>query len=432
MTLPEGIVDKGGTPESEASPHIIRAETPVYGGYVIVRDGKVLFIKGAIPGELVEVSIEEKKKDYSIAVVHTVLEPSPFRRRPPCPVFGVCGGCQLQFMEYGRQVSMKEEILLETMKRIGNVDAVLDPSLTAHDFRYRHRGQFKISRNGDVGFYRERTREVVPVEECPLMVDGINDTLRKLRTVGLGGVKEIHITSGDSQTLLIKGHMSEETSQALMESGVSGIAFENGDSLGKDYVTLDLNGLKYTVTPWSFFQSHWALNCIVADTVVKKLSPLENKRILDLYAGAGNFSLPLSLGAQEVVAVEENLFAVEDGFRNAMLNAIQNCRFIHLSVEKSLESRKKHQVERLFGEAHYDAIVLDPPRPGVTSECLKRIIETRSEKIVYVSCNPATLARDVRKMSEMYDLESLSLVDFFPNTYHIEALAVLSLKGSRT
>ena len=346
MTVPQGTVDKAATPETEASPYVVRAETPVYGGYVIVRDGKVLFIKGAVPGELVEVSIEEKKKDYSIAAVHSVLEPSSSRRRPPCPVFGICGGCQLQFMEYGRQVSIKEEILLETMKRIGTVDAVLSPSLTAHEFRYRHRGQFKVSRKGDIGFYHEGTRDVVPVEECPLMVDGINAALRGLRKADLRGVKEIQITSGDTQTLMIKGQMSDDTSQLLIESGVSGIAFDNGDSLGKDYISLDLNGLKYTVTPWSFFQSNWALNCVVVDAVTKQLSPLENKRILDLYAGAGNFSLPLALGASEVTAVEENPAAIEDGRRNAMLNSIRNCRFVNLSVEKSLEGKKKQQVEK--------------------------------------------------------------------------------------
>lgn len=415
---------------NEVSSLILKAETPVYGGYVLGRDGRIIFIRGAIPGELVEVSVEERKRDYSVASVRNVIEPSPSRREPPCRIFGICGGCQLQFMEYDKQVSMKEEILLDAMRRIGDAEVTLMPSLAAQEFGYRHRGQFKVSAEGAVGFYREGTREVIPVEHCPIMAPEINGMLRTLGNADLRGVKEISMSSGDTLAILVKGAMADEAAQALFDSGLSGIAFEDGDSLGKDYITMDLNGLKYSVTPWSFFQSHWSLNRVVVETVVRELSPLENKRILDLYAGAGNFSLPLSLQAMEIVAVEENSSAVEDGRRNVMLNGVRNCTFVNLSVEKILESRKKHQVEKLFGESHYDSVVLDPPRAGLTSECLRRIMETGSERIVYISCNPATLARDVKKMREKYEVESIRMVDFFPNTYHIEALVFLRRKGT--
>jgi len=415
---------------NEVSSLILKAETPVYGGYVLGRDGRIIFIRGAIPGELVEVSVEERKRDYSVASVRNVIEPSPSRREPPCRIFGICGGCQLQFMEYEKQVSVKEEILLDAMRRIGDVEVTLMPSLAAQEFGYRHRGQFKVSAEGAVGFYREGTREVIPVEHCPLMAPEINGMLRTLGNADLRGVKEISMSSGDTLAILVKGAMADEAAQALFDSGLSGIAFEDGDSLGKDYITLDLNGLKYSVTPWSFFQSHWSLNRVVVETVVRELSPLENKRILDLYAGAGNFSLLLALQAMEIVAVEENSSAVEDGRRNVMLNGVRNCTFVNLSVEKILESRKKHQAEKLFGETHYGIIILDPPRTGLTSECLRRIMETRSERIVYISCNPATLARDVKKMRGKYDIESIRMVDFFPNTYHIEALVFLRRKGT--
>jgi 23S rRNA (uracil1939-C5)-methyltransferase len=417
-------------PGSEAASLILKAETPVYGGFVLGRDGRVIFIRGAIPGELVDVFVEERKRDYSVASVRNVVEPSPSRREPPCRIFGICGGCQLQFMEYEKQVSMKEEILLDAMRRIGDVEVTLTPSLAAQEFGYRHRGQFKVSAEGAVGFYREGTREVIPVEYCPVMAPEINGMLRKLAGVDLRGVKEISVVSGDTLAILVKGTMADEAAQSLLDSGLSGIAFENGDSLGKDYITLDLNGLKYSVTPWSFFQSHWSLNCIVVETIVRELSPLENKRILDLYAGAGNFSLPLSLQALEVTAVEESSSAVEDGRRNVTLNGVRKCTFVNLSVEKILGNRKKQQVEKLFGETHYDIIILDPPRAGLTPECLRKVVEAGSERIVYISCNPATLARDVKKMREKYDVESVRMVDFFPNTYHIEALVFLHRKGT--
>ncbi|HAM50946.1 MAG TPA: hypothetical protein DCP92_09760 [Nitrospiraceae bacterium] len=406
----------------------IKAESPVYGGYVIGRDGKIVFIKGAIPGELVEVSFEEKKRDYCLASVKTILEPSPFRRQPPCKVFGMCGGCQLQFVEYERQISLKEEIILDTMRRIGGVDVQLMSSLTEEEFRYRHRIQFKISRQGEIGFYREGTREVIAVDECPVSVDKINHVLQGLKTLDLRGVKEIQVIAGDTVAVLIKGKSSEALDQRLLDIGISGIALENGESLGKDFITLDLNGLKYTVTPWSFFQSHWHLNTKVVDAVIKTLGFLGEKRILDLYSGAGNFSLPLSRDALEVVAIEENEHAIEDAQRNASLNGIKNCRFIPTSVEKILKDKKKHRGAALFGDARYDIVVVDPPRPGLPSDCLQKLMEIESKTIVYVSCNPATFARDVRKMREKYEIESLHLIDFFPNTYHIESLAILSLK----
>jgi 23S rRNA (uracil1939-C5)-methyltransferase len=415
---------------SDVSSLILTAETPVYGGYVLGRDGRVIFIRGAVPGELVDVNIEERKKDYSVASVRTVVEPSPSRREPPCRIFGICGGCQLQFMEYDRQVSVKEEILVDTMKRIGELQVSLAPSLSAQEFGYRHRGQFKVSAAGAVGFYREGTREVIPLEHCPVMVPEINGILRKLAGMDLRGVKELSVVSGDTLAMLVKGTPPDDVVQSLLEGGLSGIAFDDGNSVGKDYISLDLNGLAYSVTPWSFFQSHWSLNRLVVETVVQELSPLEGMKILDLYAGAGNFSLPLSAMALEVVAVEENAAAVEDGRRNLMLNGIRNCTFINMSVEKILGGRKKQQVEKLFGDVHYDVIVLDPPRPGLTSECLRRVLEADSERIVYISCNPATLARDLKKMKEKYEVQSIRMVDFFPNTYHIEALVLLRRKST--
>lgn len=402
----------------------VKAELPVYGGYVIGRDGRVIFIKGAVPGELVEVSVDERKKDYSTATVRNVIEPSPFRRLPRCSIFGICGGCHLQFMEYEKQTAIKEEILADTLKRTGNVEIQLMSSLTDSEFGYRHRGQFKVSQDGNVGFYKEGTRKVVPVDECPVMVDEINSILKKLKNK-LEGLREISIISGDAVNLLIKGNIPGNLAEELLETGISGIAFENGDSFGRDYITLDLNGLKYTVTPWSFFQGHWSLNKKAVELVANKLSPLEGKRILDLYAGAGNFSLPLAVNAKEVVAVEENPSGIEDGRRNAKLNGIKNCSFIRASLEEN-QKNKKNQEQ--FWESYYDIIIVDPPRPGIPSDCLKKILNAGSERLVYISCNPATLARDIKKMKEKYEIEAVHMVDFFPNTYHIEALTFMRLK----
>ncbi|MBA3061056.1 MAG: class I SAM-dependent RNA methyltransferase [Nitrospirae bacterium] len=396
---------------------VIKAQSPVYGGYIIARDSGVIFIKGAIPDEVVEVSISEKKRDYSIGMVTNVIEPSPYRINPPCSVFGTCGGCHLQFISYEKQVSMKEEILLDSVSRIGRLEIPLSPALTERNYNYRYRGQFKISREGGIGFYKEGTRDVVPVEECPLMIKEINRIVRELNNRKLSGIKEIHISCGDAANALIKSKLATEDIEKIMSGvGFSGVAFESGESTGRDYIRLDLNGLQYTVTPWSFFQAHWNLNKKVVELIVNELQPLENMRILDLYAGAGNFSLPLAAYASQVVAVEENRYAADDGQRNVKLNNIKNCRFINSPAEKY----------RIQGK--FDIVLLDPPRPGLHSDAARKIIDSSPGKIVYISCNPATLARDLRKFSERYNVDSLRMIDFFPNTYHVEALAFMSLR----
>lgn len=394
---------------------VIKAEAPVYGGYVISRNDGVIFIKGAIPGELVEVTVSERKRDYSVASVTGIIEPSTHRVEPRCVYFGDCGGCQLQFISYEKQVSMKNDILLDCLERIGGLRVDLLPALTGRDFGYRRRAQFKVSGEGQIGFYREGTREVVPIEGCPLMVDEINDLLRKMKASLKAGIKEIHVTCGDFAIALIKGiDFDEALADELMGLGFAGVAFRDGSHSEKGYAGFDLQGLSYTVGPWSFFQSNWELNARVVDLIRDGLLPLEGNRVLDLYAGAGNFSLLLAAHAGEVVAVEENPHAVKDAQRNLTLNKVRNFRLL------------RGRAETVKLKDGFDVIILDPPRPGLTAEAMNRVLGMAPRRIAYVSCNPSTLARDLKKLGESYGIDSIRMIDFFPNTFHIEALAFLT------
>ncbi len=397
---------------------IVRPSLPAYGGYTIARDEKIILIKGAVPGELVEVNIDEKKRDYMLGTVTQVIEPSDFRVEPKCPVFGICGGCHLQFISYEKQVAMKEEVLVDSLTRLGRIEMELSPSLTDAQWHYRHRAQFKISREGTIGFFRESSRDVVLFESCPLMHDRINELLQRIKEKDLAsGLKEIHLSVGDSAAALLKGDSADfARTEAFREIGISTIAVNDTLIEGSGTVMFDLNGLQYTVSPWTFFQAHWSLNLKVAEFIASLSAPLEGKKVLDLYAGAGNFSLPLARYAEEVILVEENPFAVEDGTRNLKLNGLKNCKFVKSSAEK-------YRIQKKF-----DMIILDPPRPGLTSEVIKKVIEMPSDTIVYISCNPSTLARDLKKLKDTYDIQSVQMIDFFPNTFHIEAVALLKRK----
>lgn len=197
---------------------------------------------------------------------------------------------------------------------------------------------------------------------------------------------------------------------------MSGVALNETHCAGETYCHLDLNGLGYTVSPWTFFQAHWNLNRKVASIILENLMPLDGKKILDLYAGAGNFSLPLAAYADRIVAVEENQYSIADGNRNITLNNLKNFRFMPLSAEK-------YRIKNKF-----DVIILDPPRPGLAAEVCSKILEYPPDIIVYLSCNPATLARDLKKLMSSYNISSVQQIDFFPHTFHIESLVFLEIK----
>ena len=391
---------------------------PAYGGYTIARDEKVILIKGAIPGEVVDVTIEEKKRDYAIASVINVIEASEYRIEPRCSVFGICGGCQLQFVAYEKQLMMKDEIIQDSLKRLGGIEINLEPAFSDLTWHYRHRAQFKVSRNGETGLFRESSRDIVTFQSCPLMNHEINALLQKIKEGEITrNLSEIHMAVGDSAIVFLKGkNYDRALSDKYRAIGFSGVMLDDGACAGTAYTHFDLNGMKYSVAPRTFFQAHWSLNRKVVDFVVQQLLPLTGKKVLDLYAGAGNFSIPLAAYADEVVAVEENSFAVEDGIRNRELNNLKNCKFVRTSAEKYKIKKK------------YDIFILDPPRPGLTSDMANKILENPADTVIYISCNPATLARDLKKLSEKYAIKSVRQIDFFPNTFHIETITFLQIR----
>ncbi len=419
----------------------LKTEAPVYGGYVIARNEGIVFVRGALPGETVLARTVEKKKDYSVALTQEVLEPSPHRVEPFCGHFGECGGCHLQHIAYAEQVSMKNAIIKDSMRRISGIEVEPDAPLTGNDLLYRHRAQFKVQApEGLIGFYREGTRDVVPVSRCPLLAAPINGALEKIRSLmPPSGAREIHITCGGmnipADTGMTEGEASglaaylkgsEFDAAVAIEYGKAGfetVFFDGGSESesghsGRGFLIFDLLGFKYTVSPLSFFQSNWALNQKAAGAVAEMFSQFlaSGKDLLDIYAGGGNFSIPLSAAARNITAIEENASSVKDGLRNLEMNGIENMKFI------------KAPFEKFQSKGAFEAAIVDPPRPGLSREAAKRLLAIRPERLLYISCNPATLARDVKKLLEKYKVASVRLVDFFPHTYHMEVLCLLEAR----
>ena len=396
----------------------VTAGAPVYGGYSLARaEGiGVLFIRGALPGEEVRVRIGERKRDYAFAEAVEILSPSLHRTAPPCEVFGECGGCQLQHATYPHQLEMKREVLKEAFRRIAAMQ--VDPACAApgEPFGYRYRGQFKTG-GGRIGFYAERSRRLVPVSRCPLMVGAINAVLPALPGMGeIAAVPEIHLASDGTRVAAgLPGLRYDPRVVDRAGEALCGIVFEDR-VWGEETVRLPLDGLSYAVSPRSFFQANWRMNLALVGRVASFLDAIPRGRVLDLYAGAGNFALPLALRCGEVVAVEGEPRAFADLSRNARENGLENVRAVKAPVES-------YRADRPF-----DFVVLDPPRSGLSPKALSLVRKVAAGRVLYVSCNPPTLARDVRALSDRYDLASLTMHDFFPNTHHVEALAVLSAR----
>jgi len=418
----------------------VRIESVAFKGYGVARiNGKVVFVPYTVTGDEAWIEITEEKKTYSMARLNEIIKPSPWRVNPPCPYFGTCGGCQWQHIDYLIQVEQKKEILAETLKRLGGMNeippVVVVPSPKPYD--YRIRVQLKVKAKA-MGYYQERSHRIVDIERCPISHPLVNRIIKEIRgdLDALSGMEEIEINVSPEErsgVLLFHSHSYDQRAESFMkgllqsQATLRGIAITQGDRfrfLGDPALNFtiplskerDTRELKLRISPGSFSQVNPEQNQRLIQTVLQFSEVNQEDRIVDLYAGAGNLSLSLAMEAREVLGIEENRMAFEDAQVNAERNGIKNCHFIQGKVEEALLNWKRETA---------DLIVLDPPRTGCKT-ILDQVVRLKPVKIVYVSCEPTTFARDLGLFSERgYTLKRLSLIDMFPQTYHMEAVGLL-------
>ena len=413
-------------------------EKLVYGGYGLSRSGgKVYMVRYAAPKELVDVEILEEKKSFSEAVVKRVVIPSPVRRDPFCPYFGECGGCQIQHIEYPAQVSLKEEILKETLSRIGKIREVrlLDPVPSGQETGYRVRVQFKV-KDGRVGFFRWRSREVVEVDSCPLAHPRINGIIPNLKEVAkhIPELQEIHVFySPTEDEFLVKLITPTEVDRDLvlrlkddlLPAEVVGVGnysrlrlfLNRRHFIGRDHTYIKVGKWTFRVSVDSFFQVNHTLWERFIEAVV---SNVDFKKALDLYCGVGFFTIPLSERGNFIEGADSNPSAVDDAQYSAKVNGRDNTVFVKSDAYRFLKGRAGEMV---------DLLVLDPPRGGLEGGEGEVLVKIKPERIVYISCNPSTLARDLKFiLKHGYKLEGVRVVDMFPQTYHVESVSYLTLQ----
>ena len=366
-----------------------------------LEDGRVIFVSYAAPGELVRARVERVHADYLEAVCEEVVEPSPDRVEPKCPIFGECGGCQLQHMAYPAQLAAKEAVAREQLRRIGHLDeAVVRPIVgAAEPWGYRNHVRFSTGRKfGDVGFISRRGRGLLKVECCPIAEPWVNEVLPKLQGHGSG----LH---------QVQMRHSAATGSSLISPRVPGAEVETAQPWYEE----ELAGQRFRVSASAFFQVNHAQAEQMARLVGEAL-PARGRLFVDAFAGVGTFAKIFADRFERVIAIEESHSASKDAVVN-----LANTPNVDMRIGK---------VEDVLPllESPPDAIVLDPPRPGCAPPVLEAIATFRPTVVVYVSCNPATLARDLRILVDAgYSLDSVTPLDMFPQTGHIECVSRLSL-----
>lgn len=401
-------------------------------------EGKSIFLNGGIIGDTVQAQIIESKKKFDIANITSIVEESKDRVASKCPYSTNCGGCDFLEYKYSMQKKWKREKVFANMQKIGGISQKVEETLGMENpFYYRNHIQLKVV-DGKLGYYSKNSKELVEIKRCIIAEKEINEVIPILNNwKGLKSVDEIIIRQnhfGELMIILITKNEVKKINNLLSEllnfklnslfvNYRQNPRFRFGKTFkkiyGKDYIEDELFNLKYRLSPESFFQVNRTQTEKLYGTAMEYMDVQKNDVIMDLYSGIGSISL-LMTDAKEVVGVEVVDAAVENARMNAKLNGKDNARFIAGRVEDAIDN--------LIAEGtKFNKIMLDPPRSGVDESVLEKIKELGPDKIVYISCNPSTQARDL-KLLDGYVVEKIQPVDMFCNTVHVESVVLMSRK----
>ncbi len=364
----------------------IEIEKIVFGGKGLGRlNGQVIFVEHTLPGERVIVNLKEKKH-YLEGEVIDIVSPSRFRIKPDCPYFPQCGGCNFRHCEYSYELELKKEIVVDTLQRIGKIPIEKDFIAILHGSRdfYRIKTGFK-ARNGKIGFFQRKSHKIIDIVYCLQCPEIANKLLKKMRE------------KGSNRDFFIETHPFEESGQIYFKG-----------ETGKE-IELNFENYRMIHKAGNFIQANREILKNFVNLVVEMAG--KGEKALELYSGSGLFSLPLSLKFNKIICYEQSKSAIECLKKSIELNGFKN-----------IEAHCKPS--EYFIEENFDTVVVDPPREGIGEKVLNKIKTISPARIVYVSCNASTLARDIKRL-ENYNLKRVVIVDNFPATSHIELCTLL-------
>lgn len=385
----------------------VTIEKLIYGGDGLGRvNQQTLFVPFAAPGDRLRVRITKLERNFARGVIEEILELSPARRQPPCQHFGVCGGCQLQHLDYVTQLKIKAEFVRESLQRLGGITWGKEIEvLAADEFGYRTRAELKRGADTTLGFFQANSHEICEVKECPILLPALQQKLQELRSSANRIPKaatRVYLTAGDVE---------------VIATPATGENARTAEIDARGTVAQTLSGFNYNFGVRTFFQSN---RLLVEQLVNTAIGNTQGKVAFDLYAGAGLFSLPLAQRFKQVYAVEGSKISVQHGLANLANNGIRNVTYDAISVEAWL----KHKASKL---PRPDFVLLDPPRVGAGEAVISRLLALHPKTIHYVSCDPTTLARDLKLLANGgYQLDAVTALDMFPQTFHVETVVKLT------
>ena len=410
-----------------------------YGPYGIGRlDGKAIMVPNSAPGDRLVARLIDSKERYAIGEIVKIVTPSPLRQNPPCPYAGDCGGCTWQHIGYLEQLKAKEQSVADALRRIGKLDGFdLRPIIAAPNAEhYRRRIRLQVSAVKRLGFYSGASHHIVEIDNCLIAAHPLNAVIAPLRSwldQLATPIEHIEIVAGDArdQTVITVAandslnSRDEELCARLVDAGnrIDGVIVHGNDwrkTWGNPSITVALqDDLSFKLDADTFTQVNAEANRLMLAELHKAAACDKSDRVLELYAGAGNFTLPLAKRVGEITAVEGFRRAVTSGKLNGQRNGIDNIHWLCAPVPRAV-------AQFAMQRQNFSKIVLDPPRAGAKG-IEKDIAALGAAMILYVSCNPATLARDLAALGQHgYKLQFVQPIDFFPHTFHVESLAVMT------
>ena len=424
-------------------------------GYGIGRhDAIVVFVPGAMMGETVQAEVVEYKKKMATAELRAVLVPSDQRIEARCPQSSQCGGCELQHCDYAYQLQAKQKIVQDAMLRLGRIDTPVEPVLGMQEpWRYRNKGIFHVDYSGNdvrLGFYEQGSHQFVPAAECQLFSQKINRLVALLQQMIQDSgrayyIQKVMIRESHYNGELMVVFVTEETAwrlpelakQLIQEPDVVSIYHNINTNLkvmlgrsfrlleGKETIEDTIGTFQFQISPQSFFQVNNTQAQVLYEKALEFAQLTGKEQVADVYCGIGTISLYLAQKANHVTGIESVHQAVLDARENAARNGVENCTFVAAKAEDWLPKwvQKGNKI---------DVAIIDPPRKGCDTAALDALIASQAERIVYVSCNPSTLARDARYLCQYgYEVQKIQPVDLFCQSWHVETVCLLSRKKDK-
>lgn len=420
----------------------VTIDSLAYGVFGVARTHRgVVFVPGVAPGDVARVRIVAAKPDYREAKVMEILEPSSVRRTPPCRYVPECGGCTWQHVDYPAQLEAKEKILRGALARIGGFDTAsleLRPIVPSREWEYRHRLTLRVDGEQRLGFYRHRSHRLVEIGDCRIAdpavnahlaiarewLRGVSTTVRRLEIASTRDGRVVFVAIAEGAFRHDDDYHEKFLRRHTTLGGIVVLGKGWRRTFGRPIVVSEIDGLVLE-TQGGFTQVNTEGNRRLVASLLDLAAPNEGDRALDLYCGSGNLTLPLARRVREVVGVESEPSSVQQARKNADRAGLANCRFVQQRAAPAA------QALAASGE-RFSLVVLDPPRSGA-ADLVPHLPALAADRLLYVSCNPTTLARDLRRLAALgFAAGTIQPIDLFPQTYHLETVVRLTRRARPT